>query len=178
MPNHIHLVAVPETASGLSIALRETHRRYSLRINRRFGWQGYLWQGRFFSFPMDDAHLLIAARYIELNPVRAGFVERPGDYLWSSAAANLGKAVDRLVPKPVLPLMIADWSRFIAEEEEISSLDVIHKHERTGRPLGGPGFLKEIERETGRILRKSKPGPRPINDTSASTIKEKSNVSL
>ena len=55
-PNHVHLVAVPESADGLRRAIGEVHRRYSRRVNFREGWRGHLWQGRFASFPMDDAH--------------------------------------------------------------------------------------------------------------------------
>ncbi|MEO5349720.1 MAG: hypothetical protein H7836_08750, partial [Magnetococcus sp. YQC-3] len=45
----------------------------------------FLWQERFASFPMDEAHLYVAARYVELNPVRARLIEAPADYPWSSA---------------------------------------------------------------------------------------------
>ena len=76
MPNHVHLVAVPESADGLRRAIGEVHRRYSRRVNFREGWRGHLWQGRFASFPMDDAHTLDAARTIELNPVRAAWRRR------------------------------------------------------------------------------------------------------
>jgi putative transposase len=163
MPNHVHFVAVPETAKGFSIAFRETHRRYSLRVNRRLGWQGYLWQGRFFSFPMDDSHLVQAARYIELNPVRAGLVEYPEDYPWSSARANMLSGSDRLIVSPTLQNMVGDWLKFVREKQDAALLsdlpEIIRKHERTGRPLGGEGFIRNLEKETGRILMKKRPGP-------------------
>jgi len=57
MPNHVHLVLVPSTEDGLRAALGETHRRYTRRVNFREGWRGHLWQERFASFPLDDAHL-------------------------------------------------------------------------------------------------------------------------
>ncbi len=62
MPNHVHLIAVPESEEGLTPAISEAHRRYSRRINFREGWRGHLWQGRFASFPMDEPYLLAAAR--------------------------------------------------------------------------------------------------------------------
>jgi len=62
MPNHIHLIAVPEKKEGLRMAIGEAYRRYSVMINRRQKWTGHLWQGRFLSFPMDEAYLLAAAR--------------------------------------------------------------------------------------------------------------------
>ena len=67
MPNHTHLIAVPQTEEGLRKAVGEAHRRYSRMINFREGWRGYLWQGRFSSFVMDERYLLTAVRYIELN---------------------------------------------------------------------------------------------------------------
>ena len=89
MPNHVHLIAVPSSEDGLRRALGETHRRYTRLINFREGWRGHLWQGRFTSFPMDEKYLLCAARYVELNPVRAKLVDKPADYKWSSALAHI-----------------------------------------------------------------------------------------
>ena len=71
MPNHVHLVVVPMSEDGLRLGIGEAHRRYTRMINFREGWRGHLWQGRFASFPLDNNHLLAAARYIERNPVRA-----------------------------------------------------------------------------------------------------------
>ncbi len=62
MPNHVHLIAVPQTEEGLARAIGEAHRRYNRRINFREKWRGHLWQERFASFPMDETHLLVAAR--------------------------------------------------------------------------------------------------------------------
>lgn len=63
MPNHVHLIAVPKTEDGLRRAIGESHRSYTRRINFREQWRGYLWQGRFASFIMDEPYLLAAARY-------------------------------------------------------------------------------------------------------------------
>src|SRR3972149_2765159 len=73
------------------------------RGNFREGWRGHLWQGRFASFPLDERYLFAATRYVELNPVRAGLVEDPAAYPWSSAAAHLSGRDDDLVRvKPLL----------------------------------------------------------------------------
>ena len=53
MPDHVHLVAAPQTQEGLRLAIAEAHRRYSRRINFRQNWRGHLWQGRFASCIMD-----------------------------------------------------------------------------------------------------------------------------
>ena len=74
MPNHVHLLAVPQSPDGLRLAIGEVHRRYTRMVNFREGWRGHLWQGRFASFLLDEPYVLTAARYVELNPVRAGLV--------------------------------------------------------------------------------------------------------
>jgi len=89
MPNHVHLIAVPESESALRQAVGEAHRRYTRRVSFRERWRGHLWQGRFASFVMDEPYLLAAARYIELNPVRARLAVDAGQFRWSSAAAHL-----------------------------------------------------------------------------------------
>src|SRR5580700_484726 len=74
MPNHVHLIAVPRTDDGLARAIGEAHRRYTNYINARARFRGHLFQNRFGSVVMDDAHLVTAARYVGLNPVRACLV--------------------------------------------------------------------------------------------------------
>src|SRR5579859_3539365 len=115
MPNHVHLILVPSDADGLRAALGETHRRYTRHVNFREGWRGYLWQGRFASFPMDEPYLLACARYVELNPVRAGLAKRPEAWRWSSAAAHLARRDDRLVDASPLGKLVPDWRGFLAE---------------------------------------------------------------
>ncbi len=78
MPNHVHLIATPARPEALAQAVGATHVRYTRAINRREGWSGFLWQGRFASFPMDDGYFLQCARYVGLNPVRAGLAPRGG----------------------------------------------------------------------------------------------------
>ncbi len=161
MPNHVHLIATPETGDGLRRAIGEAHRRYTLRINRREDWTGHLWQGRFISFPMDQAYLLSAARYVELNPVRARLARRAQDYPWSSAAAHLAGQDDRLVKTGPLLALVDDWAEFLEDGLEASAAEALRRHERTGRPLGGEPFLAALERRLGRTLAPQKRGPKP-----------------
>jgi putative transposase len=160
MPNHVHLIAVPDSADGLRRAIGEAHRRYTRRINFRENWRGHLWQGRFASFVMDEDYLLAAARYVELNPVRARLVASAGQYRWSSASAHLKGQDDILVRvKPLLELAPA-WKRLLRTELGDETLAELRRHERTGRPLGHAGFVRRIERRLGRVLRRQKPGPK------------------
>ena len=160
MRNHVHLIAVPETEAALGLAIGEAHRRYTRRVNFREGWRGHLWQGRFASFPMDERHLLAAARYVELNPVRAGITKRSEDYAWSSARAHLAGRDDRLVKAGPLLDMVGDWAAFLAGGLGEDEGNVLRKHERSGRPLGGAGFIERLETVLGRSLKKGKPGPK------------------
>lgn len=68
MTNHVHLVVVPAAEAGLQGVLKPLHMRYAQRLNRSRGWKGHVWQGRFFSSPLDEAYLWAAMRYVERNP--------------------------------------------------------------------------------------------------------------
>jgi putative transposase len=72
MSNHVHLIAIPALADSLLLALKHTHERYAGYFNARHASSGHVWQGRFYSCPLDPPHLWTALRYAELNPVRAG----------------------------------------------------------------------------------------------------------
>jgi putative transposase len=156
MPNHIHIVGVPENEVGLAQGIGEAHRRYTRYINFKKGWKGYLWQGRFSSFPMDEEYLLAAVRYIELNPVRAKIVSRATDYRWSSARAHSRGENDEVVTvKPMLE-RVSDWSELLACGELPEFADM-RRHERTGRPLGKEGFVEKISTVVGRRKRGQSP---------------------
>lgn len=161
MPNHTHLIAVPSSPDGLRWAIGEAHRRYTRRINFREQWRGYLWQGRFASFVMDEPYLLAAARYVELNPVRAGLVPSAQQWPWSSARAHLAGRDDRLVKVAPLLAMIADWNAFLQSAVPEEELKQIRRHGRTGRPLGNETFLGRLEGLVGRVLKPQKRGPKP-----------------
>lgn len=159
MPNHVHLIAVPQTPDGLARAVGEAHRRYTRQVNFREKWRGHLWQERFASFPMDEKHLLAAARYIEMNPVAAKLVRKAEDYRWSSARAHLKGQDDELTSVAPLLALAPDWRGFLHLSEE-SEVELLHRHERTGRPLGEDSFLKKLENQLKRSLRPQKPGPK------------------
>ena len=120
----------------------------------------HLWQERFASFPMNETYLLAAARYVELNPVRAHITTDPLSYPWSSARCHaLGRDDELVKVKPLLDL-IPDWQAFLMEGIEEQESQRIRKHERTGRPLGDESFINRIENAANRVLRKQKPGPK------------------
>jgi putative transposase len=165
MPNHIHLIATPSSEDGLRWAIGQTHQRYTRRINFREKWRGYLWQGRFASFVMDEPYLLAAARYIELNPVRARLVSLAADWRWSSARAHLCGQDDRVAKVAPLLGMVADWNAFLDSAVPEEELTELRRHVRTGRPLGDETFVGRLEEMVGRTLKPQKRGPKPKDRT-------------
>jgi putative transposase len=161
MPNHIHLIAVPETKDGLNSAIGEAHRRYTRRVNFREGWRGHLWQGRFSSFVMEERHLHACTRYVELNPVRAGLVKKPEKWPWSSAGPHM-KGRDNVLVKadPLRRIIGGNWKKFLAVDSQEAEMELFRKHERTGRPLGEDSFIDKMELLLGRRFKPRKPGPK------------------
>ncbi|KRA62060.1 transposase [Caulobacter sp. Root656] len=143
MPNHVHLIATPETEAGLAQAVSATHVRYARHINRRESWTGCLWQGRFASAPMDEAHLSLCARYVGLNPVRAGLTRRAVDWPWSSVRAHLSGEVDPLLtPEPLSDLLGPHMATFFDLDAPAEQCDLLRGGTRTGRPLGSTAWQR------------------------------------
>jgi putative transposase len=153
MPNHVHLIATPARPQALAEAVAATHVRYTRQINLREGWTGYLWQGRFASFPMDEDYLRHCARYVGLNPVRAGLVERAVDWPWSSVRAHLeGRADPLLTPAPLAERLGDDMAKAFALDVDEEAQRRLRRASRTGRPLGAAAWIKALEASTGRTL--------------------------
>jgi putative transposase len=144
MPNHVYFIA----EDGLRRAIGEAHRRYTRQINFRENWRGHLWQGRFASYIMDEQYLLAAARYIELNPVRAKLTADPKKYPWSSAEAHIKGDDALVVVKPLLQI-VADWRKFLADRISDEEYIILRRHERSGRPLGNNKFISRLEEKVG-----------------------------
>lgn len=91
MGNHYHLLI--ETPEGnLSIGMRQLNGVYTQLFNKRRNRAGHLFQGRYKAILIQkDSHLLEVCRYVVLNPVRAGMVEHPKDWKWSSYPATAGR---------------------------------------------------------------------------------------
>ena len=109
---------------------------------------------------LDEAHLLAATRYVELNPVRASLVEDPGAYRWSSAVPHLTGRDDGVIEQSPVLAQVGDWRRFLSSGLGDEEAEALRRHERTGRPLGSDEFLQHLERLLGRSLRRQKPGPK------------------
>jgi putative transposase len=162
MPNHVHMVLTPRDDDGLRWALARVHRAYAGAVNARLRRTGHFWQGRFGCVAMDEAHLLAAARYVALNPVRARLVARPEDWRWSSVHASLGRVADDGITDPApLRARIPDFAAFLDAGEDEARTAALRRSETIGRPLGDGAFLARAEALTGRALRPRKRGPKP-----------------
>ncbi len=162
MSNHVHLLVVGHQPDSLSSTVGRTHGRYAQWQNRRHDWSGHLWANRFYSTPLDDRHLLAAVKYIELNPVRAGFVETADEYEWSSARPHTAQLEDPLLsPFRPFPSMVGDWSRFLASGLEQQTIERLRVNTSTGRPTGSESFVAVLEARLGRTLRRKRRGPQP-----------------
>lgn len=85
MTNHVHLLMTPRETGAISAMMQSVARRYVGYYNQRYTRTGTLWEGRFHSSRVtSDRYLVACHRYIDMNPVRAGMTNAPGEYLWSS----------------------------------------------------------------------------------------------
>jgi len=156
MPNHVHFIAIPKGSDSLAKTFNTAHMRYSQYFNKKLKQRGHLWQGRFYSCVLDQPHFILAARYIERNPVRAGLVKKPWQWPWSSAAVHTGREDNGLVKfgdlLGILDMPSASWEKYIDSAEEDNFLQNIRKHTYAGRPLGAPEFTTGLEEKSGRRL--------------------------
>ena len=163
MPNHVHFVVVPEHRHSLAMLFKESHRKYTRRINVREGWCGHLWQGRYYSFPMDEMHAIAAVRYTELNPVAAQLCDAPYDWRWSSVHAHSRGADDLLVDVAPMLSRFEDWHEFLGRPTTGVTVEALERHGKTGRPAGDARFIEKLEQVTGRVLARQKPGRKTSN---------------
>lgn len=161
MPNHVHLILVPEKEDGLRAAMAEAHRRYTRYINFKHDWCGHLWQERYFSCVLDERHLLAAVRYVERNPVAAGLCREPWDWPWSSARSHLQGVDDKLVEASPMLSLVHDWHDYLQTTMPSAEQEALQRNTRSGRPLGDESFIEMLEAQTGRTLRPGKRGPKP-----------------
>src|SRR4051812_35021220 len=153
MPNHVHIIAVPSDEDGLRRTFRYVHRHYTGYINARMRVTGHLWQGRFSSVAMDEAHLVCALRYVALNPVRAKLTEKAEDWQWSSTMAHLDGKSDAFVDVAPALERVGDFAAFLGEPfDEAMTYAALRKAESVGRPVGSKLWLADMEAKTGLTL--------------------------
>ena len=169
MTNHVHLLLTPPDAAAVSQLMISLGRRYVQYINKSYRRTGTLWDSRYKSSLVHaDEYLLSCQRYIELNPVRAGMVDDPALYRWSSYRSNgLGQADALLTPHEVylaLEQQNADrqsaYRHLFRSELDAEAIADIRLALVQGQPLGKGRFLDTIEAMTGQ-RREARPRGRP-----------------
>lgn len=167
MTNHVHLLCTPNEVGGISKMMQSVGRQYVRYFNNNNKRSGTLWEGRFKSCLVDtEDYLLILYRYIELNPVRAGMVTEPSDYVWSSYQINgLGKTSELCTPHTLyLDLGQSEEERqrhyrdLFRDHVEESLLTDIRESTNKGLALGSEYFKRELEAITGRRMIPAKMG--------------------
>ena len=157
MTNHVHLLATPELDDSISKVFQSVGRRYVQYFNVAYGRSGTLWEGRYRATVVDsERYLLTLMRYIELNPVRAGLVVHPRDYVWSSyrynALGESGSNADWITPhREYLRLGQNPADRQSAYRQlfraAVSGADLAEIRDCThkGWALGGERFREQVE---------------------------------
>jgi putative transposase len=171
MTKHIHLIAIPGDVDSFAEAIGVTHGQYATLFNDRHTSEGHLWHSRFFSCVLDEFHYWNAIRYVELNPVRAGFAARAEDYPWSSAPTHCGHGKSPLFSFPsVTPACpVLDWSNWLAQGNASGVDDQLRQRTLSGIPCGSPDFLIDLELKVGRPLtcrKRGRPCSRQNGDVS------------
>ena len=167
MPNHVHLLATPAAADTLARVMQALGRRYVRWFNARHRRTGTLWEGRYRSTVVEtDRYLLACMRYIEMNPVRAGLVDDPAAYRWSSHRHQLGQVVDPLIAEHAVYWALGNtpferqlaYRRLLEQGPLAGEIDAIRTATHRGWALGDPAFLDELAAKAGRRARPLRPG--------------------
>lgn len=171
MTNHVHLLLTPEKIDSASLLMKNLGQRYVQYINRTYRRSGTLWEGRFRScLAQSEGYVLACYRYIELNPVRAGMVNHPADYKWSSYRANAGGEENNLLfpHEQYVEISHKEDSRrkaykglFDAHLDD-SVINGIREATNGNYVLGNERFQEEIEKMLGRRVTRGIAG-RPKN---------------
>jgi putative transposase len=176
MTNHVHILVTPGTESGIAHMMQDLGRKYVRYINHSYRRSGTLWEGRYKASLVDsEAYLLTCMRYIEMNPVRAGMVDSPDEYRWSSYAANARGESNRLInDHPVYDFLGTTASdrqyayrelfRFHLEDKQLHDIRAALNQEPV---IGREDFKERIEIMLERQTRPGQPGRPRIEEQSA-----------
>lgn len=176
MDNHIHVLATPSTALALPSMMQAVGRRYVRYFNDRHHRTGTLWDGRYkCTLVQSESYLLTCMAYLDLNPVRAGMVSQPSDYVWSSYGHYTGQRIDALVtPHPLVwelgntpfarEAAYASWVQGgLAQREQTA----ITQSVLYGWALGDSNFVANLQSKTPRRLVKGhagRPKSQPLSE--------------
>jgi putative transposase len=158
MKNHVHLVMETREVP-LSKILQGINQSYTMYFNRKYHTVGHLFQGRYKAILCDkDEYLFALVKYVHLNPVRAGLVEDPTAYRWSSHQSYLSREDDELVDTAqVLDMFLEDKARarkrykvFMHNAQNVTKEDVYRIVDQ--RILGSGRFVQTVNKKTERTI--------------------------
>ena len=166
MTNHVHLLVTPHLKGGIGKLMQMLGRYYVQYFNYQYNRTGTLWEGRYKATVLDsEQYLLICSRYIELNPVRAGMVEHPAEYPWSSYHFNALGVENSLLTKHGLYSALGEgvtdcqlaYRHLFEHHVPDRTIEVIRMATNKAWVLGTERFQQQIEDLT---QRPAKPKPR------------------
>lgn len=161
MDNHVHFIVKPIYEHSLAYVFRVTHQQYSLYLNKRLNQFGHRWQSRFYSCLLLGAHISKAIRYVERNPVRAGMVQKPWQYSWSSTRAHLGQSYKIITLADISSYVcVSSWKEYLSQEEDQEDINNLRKGTFQGKAFGSKEDIEEVEERTGiklSIVNKGRP---------------------
>ncbi len=149
MPNHFHMVLMPDKAEHLSKMMQWVMTSHVRRYHRHYGTSGHIWQGRYKSFLIQkDSHLLTVLRYVESNALRAGLVNSAKDWLWSSYLESTGKRPRLLIDEVPIELP-KDWGKYVDEPITEKELDKLRQSVHRQSPYGSPSWQIQVSKDLG-----------------------------
>jgi putative transposase len=170
MTNHVHLLVTPKNADALPRSMQSLGRRYVRYVNRAYRRTGTLWEGRYRACPIDsDEYFISCCRYIELNPVRAGMVQHPREYKWSSYRAHAEGKRDPLAAEPAVFARLGKagaerqlaYRNLFRQPLEQTFVDALRAATNGGWALGNDRFRNKIAKALGRRVTPLPPGRPP-----------------
>ena len=159
MTNHVHLLLTPACSDSAGQLMKRLGQRYVQYVNRTYHRSGSLWEGRFRSCMTQEAEYVLGCyRYIELNPVRAGIIDHPAGYRWSSYRTNAqGEPSPLLQPHAVYRALGFDEHARAAAYRELfrhqlapGMVDEIRSSTNGNYALGSQRFQQQLTEMLGR----------------------------
>jgi len=160
MTNHVHLIIDPgEEENNLSKLMKRIAGRQTRLVNKVEKRTGSLWEGRYKSSPIStNEYLLACCRYVELNPVRAGMVNEPGEYRWSSYRAKVGQDIEEWLDFDPYYMGLAHtkkkradkYAEWIKDSIPEGELLLIRQSLQRGQLTGSARFVDEVEEKIKR----------------------------
>jgi putative transposase len=169
MTNHVHLLVTPTREGSIQAMMKGLGQRYAQFFNRRYERTGPLWDGRYHSCIAESSYYVLACyRYIELNAVRAGMVNRAVEYRWSSYRANAEGAEDQVTRPHAEFLALGNtpesrknaYQMMVERVMDAPLLESIRASTNGGYPLASHEFTQRLA-TMGVKVRPFAPGPRP-----------------